>query len=231
MKIVQCKPTYLQNSIDYLKLHSKTKKDLTYYFCCCVCQTHLLKSRIAMTMMMMRMTARTGPITHSISGSSVCRDIPLWSFTMMGSENGLAANVLCCKWPEDDTEWVQILSSGQEKVCDIIFTWVLSKDKHNKNTKDYNSMCVIRSFCLYLRLRWRSDLILWPINAENHVIPKGSHLFLALVYTTEQNRSGPCSNLPFEICQFWIVFFFLFHFLSFVKLWRKHWEPKNSYYC
>lgn len=60
-------------------------------------QAHLLKSRIAMTMMMMRMTASTGPITHSISGSSVCRVIPLWSFTTMGSENGLAANVLCCK--------------------------------------------------------------------------------------------------------------------------------------
>ncbi|TNN77483.1 hypothetical protein EYF80_012297 [Liparis tanakae] len=55
--------------------------------------THLLKSRMAMTMMMMRMTASTGPITHSISGSSVCRVIPLWSFTRMGSENGLAANV------------------------------------------------------------------------------------------------------------------------------------------
>lgn len=64
-----------------------------------VCQTHLLKSRIAMTMMMMRMTASTGPITHSISGSSVCRVTPLRGFTTMGSENGLAANVLCGERP------------------------------------------------------------------------------------------------------------------------------------
>lgn len=34
--------------------------------------THLLNRRIAMTMSMMRMTARTGPVTHSISGSSCC---------------------------------------------------------------------------------------------------------------------------------------------------------------
>lgn len=64
------------------------------------CQTHLLKSKIAMTMMMMRMTASTGPITHSISGSSWgCRITPL-SFTMKGSENGLAENVLCWKRSE-----------------------------------------------------------------------------------------------------------------------------------
>ena len=36
------------------------------------CSTHLLNRRMAMTMRMMRMTARTGPVTHSISGSSCC---------------------------------------------------------------------------------------------------------------------------------------------------------------
>lgn len=34
--------------------------------------TYLLNRRMAMTMSMMRMTARTGPVTHSISGSSCC---------------------------------------------------------------------------------------------------------------------------------------------------------------
>lgn len=34
--------------------------------------TYLLNRRMAMTMRMMRMTARTGPVTHSISGSSCC---------------------------------------------------------------------------------------------------------------------------------------------------------------
>lgn len=34
--------------------------------------SHLLKRSIAMTMMMINITARTGPITHSISGSSCC---------------------------------------------------------------------------------------------------------------------------------------------------------------
>lgn len=37
-------------------------------------QAYLLKRRMAMTMMIMRMTARTGPITHNISGSSCCLD-------------------------------------------------------------------------------------------------------------------------------------------------------------
>lgn len=52
---------------------------------------HLLKSRMAMTMMMMSTTARTGPITQSISGWST--GIGFLSCTMMGSEYGLAEKV------------------------------------------------------------------------------------------------------------------------------------------
>lgn len=40
-------------------------------------KTHLLNRRIAMTMMMMRTTASTGPMTQSISGSSACLLTPL----------------------------------------------------------------------------------------------------------------------------------------------------------
>lgn len=43
------------------------------------CKTHLLNSRMAITMRMMRMTARTGPVTHSISGSSCCWAGATWT--------------------------------------------------------------------------------------------------------------------------------------------------------
>lgn len=70
--------------------------------CLLVLHTDLLKSRIAMTMVMMKITARTGPITHSISESSLCWVTPLYNFTIMGSENGLAANVVSCELAEDE---------------------------------------------------------------------------------------------------------------------------------
>lgn len=61
-----------------------------------------------MTMMIMRMTASTGPITQSISGSSLCLVIPLCSFTLSDSENGLDAKIFCRKWPEEDLPSVQV---------------------------------------------------------------------------------------------------------------------------
>lgn len=62
-----------------------------------VSHTHLLNSRIAMTMMIIRMTASTGPITQSISASSLCLVMPLWSFTLSDSEKGLEAKTFCGK--------------------------------------------------------------------------------------------------------------------------------------
>lgn len=48
-----------------------------------------------MTVMTMRTTARTGPMTQSMSGSSACLLTPLESATSRGSEKGLAARVRC----------------------------------------------------------------------------------------------------------------------------------------
>ena len=55
--------------------------------------SYFLKSRMAMTMMMMRTTASTGPITHNISGCSI--PWAIFVVTWIGSEYGLAENVIC----------------------------------------------------------------------------------------------------------------------------------------
>lgn len=55
--------------------------------------SYFLKSRMAMTMMMMRTTANTGPMTHNISGCSIPWAILV--VTWIGSEYGLAENVIC----------------------------------------------------------------------------------------------------------------------------------------
>ncbi|KAG7272538.1 hypothetical protein CRUP_006827 [Coryphaenoides rupestris] len=51
--------------------------------------------RMAITVTTMRRTARTGPITQSISGSSACHATAETPSTT-GSENGLATNICCC---------------------------------------------------------------------------------------------------------------------------------------
>lgn len=56
--------------------------------------SHLLKRMMAMTMLTMSTTARTGPITHNISGDSTVRGkMPLSTIT--GSEYGLDENTRC----------------------------------------------------------------------------------------------------------------------------------------
>lgn len=69
---------------------------------------HLLKSRIAITMMMMSTTARTGPMTQSISGFSILRCTWL-SSTTMRSEYGLDEKV---RYREREIKFVLVQSNN-----------------------------------------------------------------------------------------------------------------------
>lgn len=126
---------------------------LSIIFCSVLFHSHLLKRRMRMTMLIMKMTARTGPTTQRSPSSSSMIGCGSTSENSTASENGLVEYTVC-------------QSKIKNVVLTIVFAPIFSVECHNSCFK--NKQYIIISFTKCFKLNYvflRNDLLtIWLFN-------------------------------------------------------------------